>query len=165
MTAEVPWVNRATWPPGPWDAEPEDRVEFRHAGFPCLLVRGPAGAWCGYVGLPPGHPAHGADWDEPATADLSVHGGITYARPCQEGGPICHVPAPGEPDDLWWLGFDCNHTGDVAPRREADDIRLFGRSMLGTPTGWGTLHEYRTRDYARRETETLAEQLAGGVPR
>jgi hypothetical protein len=26
-------------------------------------VRGPSGSWCGYVGVPPGHPAHGLHYD------------------------------------------------------------------------------------------------------
>jgi hypothetical protein len=157
MSDQVSWVDRSKWGRGPWDAEPEDKVEFRHADLPCLLVRGPAGAWCGYVGVPPDHPLHGkrATYEaECPVGNLSVHGGITYEAPCQVGGHICHVPAPGEPDDVWWLGFDCNHSGDVAPKYEGFDSRL------GKPTGWGSLHEYRTRDYARRQTEQLAEQLA-----
>ena len=157
MSERVTWVDRTKWTPGPWDAETEDKVEFRHAGFPCLLVRGPAGAWCGYVGVPPGHPLHGkrATYEEDCpVGKLRVHGGITYEAPCQAGGHICHIPAPGEPDDVWWLGFDCNHAGDVAPKYDAIDRRL------GRPTGWGTLHEYRTMEYARAETESLSEQLA-----
>ncbi len=42
------FMNRKAWPPGEWDSEP-DREEFRHAGFPCLVVRGPMGALCGYT--------------------------------------------------------------------------------------------------------------------
>lgn len=171
MSEAVGWVNRAEWPPGPWDAEPEDKVEFRHAGFACLLVRGSAGAWCGYVGMPPGHRWHGAAYDDVRVIDEEgeasypdVHGGLTYAAACQVNGHICHAPAPGEPDDIWWLGFDCNHSGDVAPRDEGFHLRFPEHAgvfepRLGRPTGWGGVHRYQTRDYARRETERLAEQL------
>src|SRR5690606_29850193 len=115
---ETRWHDRSEWPPGPWDNEPEDTVECRVAGFPCLLVRGPSGAWCGYVGVPPGHSLHGKSYGDDAVDALNVHGGITYGGACQVGGHICHVPAPGEPDDVWWLGFDCNHSGDVSPNDE-----------------------------------------------
>lgn len=46
--------KKAKWPVGPWTTEP-DRVDFRHAGLPCILHRGFLGAWCGYAGVPPGH--------------------------------------------------------------------------------------------------------------
>lgn len=42
---------------GPWDSEP-NRVEWKHAGVPCLAVRNQFGAWCGYAAVPPGHPLH-----------------------------------------------------------------------------------------------------------
>ena len=47
-------MKNAAWGQGPWDDEP-DRVDFEHAGFPCLLLRNPRlGQWCGYVAVPPG---------------------------------------------------------------------------------------------------------------
>ncbi len=114
------FVDKSTWGDGPWQSEP-DRLEFRVPELPtlaCLMVRGPMGSWCGYVGVPPGHPAHGKDDGE---LDLKVHGGLTYAAPCMvesARGPealVCHVPQPGESDDVWWLGFDCGHAWDVSP--------------------------------------------------
>jgi hypothetical protein len=95
-------------------------------GLPCLIVRGPVGALCGYVGVPVGHPWHGLGYDdvgngpEPEDYDPDwypdVHGGLTYAGACRHtsdpASGICHVPEPGEPDDVWWLGFDCAHYGD-----------------------------------------------------
>lgn len=99
---------------GPWQSEP-DRVDFRHAGFPCLLHRnGHLGHWCGYVGVPPGHPAHGKGYED---IDVEVHGGLTYAHRCEP--PICHVAQPGEPDQLWWLGFDAAHCWDLVPGAHA----------------------------------------------
>lgn len=132
-------VDRKGWPAGPWDGEP-DRVEFRHAGFPCLIVRQSMGHLCGYVGVPLGHPWHGKGYDDvPARA----HGGLTYAEEC--GGEVCHVPAPGEPEDLWWLGFDCAHAGDLQPGA----MRFYAY-----PGG----EAYKTVDYVRAEALALATQ-------
>ena len=39
----------------------------------------------------------------------------TRNGPCQPGGHICHVVEDGEDDNVWWLGFDCSHSGDMAP--------------------------------------------------
>ncbi len=137
-------IDKSAWGPGPWQNEP-DRWEGEHEGFPLLAVRGKNhGAWCGYVAMPPGHPWHGktgcAEYPE-----VSVHGGLSYGNAC--GGDICHVPRPGEPDNVWWLGFDCVHAFDVAPAREA-------------MTGWMRIEGevYRTLDYVQAECRGLAEQ-------
>ncbi len=119
------WGDKSEWGFGPWVGEP-DRVEWRIPGtmhgLVCLAVRGPNGSWCGYVGVPPGHPAHGQDYTTiESAADLRVHGGLTFADKCQthEGAQVCHVPEPGEPDNVWWLGFDCAHSGDYSPAQVA----------------------------------------------
>lgn len=141
---------------GPWKHEP-DRVEFRHAGLPCLLNRAPILAWCGYVGLPPGHPARGDrrafDLDEV----VSVHGGLTFEGRC--GEVICHTPAAGESDDVWWVGFDCSHNGDYYPGRGVGAEKIIRRQWFGQG------EEYRDLAFVRRETERLAEQLAAMVPK
>jgi hypothetical protein len=126
--------------PGPWQAEP-DRIEWKHAGFVCLVTRNEInGHFCGYVGVPPGHPWHGVD-DSELRAD--VHGGCTYAEHCQDH--VCHVPEPGEPEHLYWLGFDCHHHGDLTPR---DVLR-------------GDVHgSYRDEAYVLDQTESLARQAA-----
>jgi hypothetical protein len=46
-----------------WDNEP-DRVEFESLGLPCLIVRNPFGALCGYVGVPEGHPWYYKDREQ-----------------------------------------------------------------------------------------------------
>ncbi|MDQ5841188.1 MAG: hypothetical protein M3537_08625 [Chloroflexota bacterium] len=77
--------DKTRWPAGPWHDEP-DRVEWvTAAGLPGLIVRGPAGALCGYAAVPPGHPYHGADYSD---LEVEVHGGLTYGAPCMEDGPI-----------------------------------------------------------------------------
>lgn len=144
----------------PWETEP-DHVEFKHQGFPCIAHRGPVGAWCGYVGVPPGHRAHGQHYREIEDV-VDVHGGLTYADACQ--GDICHKPAPGEPDDVWWFGFDCAHGGDVSPsmvklREERPDI------FPEPPLLWfGTEEVYRDLAYVQAETRRLAEQLGAMTP-
>lgn len=102
--------------------------------MPCLARRNSMGVWCGYAAVPPGHP---------------LHGGLTYADGCDgaEGEGICHVPEPGEPGDVWWFGFDCNHYHDQAPGM-LDVVVPFEGAV------------YRTIEYARQETERLADQLA-----
>lgn len=145
MQTETKSIDKSGWGPGPWQDEP-DRVEFEHLGFPCLMVRQKShGGWCGYVAVPPGHPWHGAGYD----LDVEIHGGITYGEKC--AGEICHVPKPGEPDDVWWLGFDCAHAWDFSPARDRTWPR-FGDEV------------YRTAAYVRGQCARLAEQAKTATP-
>lgn len=135
------------WGPGPWEAEP-DRIEWRIEGskLPRLAIRGPLGAWCGYVGLPEGHPMHGKSWDDDVYHELRVHGGLTYGEAC--AGNICHVPREGESDHVWWLGFDCAHAGDIMPGMQMSFAPLPGEA-------------YRDTAYVIMQVELLAAQLEG----
>lgn len=135
--------NKADLVPGPWHDEP-DREEFVYNGFSCLLNRNSFGAWCGYVAVPEDHPWFGKNYDD---IDASVHGGLTYSHQCQ--GEICHVAEPGMPDDVWWLGFDCAHYGDLMPPHKA-----WGEMGIGLDLGG----MYKDIDYVRRETKLLADQ-------
>lgn len=133
---------------GPWADEPDKAQWVDEAtGLDCLIVRNHYGALCGYVGLPPEHPWHGLDysdlwieigWDAP-------HGGLTFAGACAENTPegegICHIPEPGRPDNVWWLGFDCAHVGDLIP----------SGIMLVHPGD-----RYRDFEYVKGECTTLA---------
>lgn len=152
--AYVGSVDRTGWPAGPWDDEP-DKVQWPDpdTGLPCLAVRNEGGHWCGYVGLPPGHPLHGKGYDD---VDADVHGGLTFADECadamREDRYVCHVPGPGEPDHVWWLGFDCAHSGDYSPwkAKRAETEPIFAACY----------ETYRTIDYVRRQCASLAKQLA-----
>ena len=109
--------QKLAWPPGPWQDEPDkEQFEDPTTGFPCLINRNHMGSLCGYIGVDDGHPWYQADYDD---VDAEVHGGLTYSAFCQdeldEAHAICHVPGPGEPDKLWWLGFDCAHWQDITP--------------------------------------------------
>lgn len=159
MTRTHTYLDRTGWAPGPWDGEP-DHVEWRDpaTGLPCLTHRNRFGTWCGYVGVPPGHPWHGKDYDDEALYDVDVHGGLTYADLCDPDAPpqegICHVPEPGEPEDVWWLGFDCGHFMDQAPGLEAREREMTDPMppMLGLT--------YRTLGFVVDETTGLAGQVA-----
>lgn len=144
------------WGPGPWENEP-DRIEWRTPGskLPRLAIRGPLGSWCGYVGLPEDHPLHGRKaWGTGGNEEqrhdaidaLNVHGGITYAEAC--AGHICHVAREGEPEHVWWLGFDCAHSGDIRPG-------------LGRLPGVFASGQYRDVAYIIQQCEVLAAQLEG----
>jgi hypothetical protein len=152
-------TDKSTWGDGPWHEEP-DKVQWIDAatGLDCLIVRSPMGSLCGYVGLPPGHPAHGRDYDD---VDVAVHGDLTFAGACDEDAPeghgICHVPEPGRPADVWWLGFDCGHTFDVSP---AFDAGMRESGMPPLPHFAELPTTYKSLAYVRAEVEALARQLA-----
>jgi hypothetical protein len=154
----------------PWEEEPEGPHFFEAHGLRCAVTRGPMGAWCGYVAVPKGHPFFGKDSD--ANADgkkfsdvsnqpigkrgiiplllatqigeddpitiatlIDVHGSLTYSG--------TGVRGIGDKDS-WWFGFDCAHLGDIIPK-------------LGPTWRDGV---YRDLEYVKRETESLARQLA-----
>lgn len=157
-TINVPKIDKSNWPDGPWKNEP-DRVEFKHEGFDCLIQRVPHGNLCGYVAMPPGHPWHGKHYDD--LEGIEVHGGLTFSEECGGGfgGAVCHVPSPGEPDNVWWLGFDMAHAWDYAPNAhfcnnpEMIAYRLMGFDDLADGGG-----EYRTVEYVTEECKKLAAQ-------
>jgi hypothetical protein len=154
-------MDRTGWGEGPWSGEP-DKLQWidEATGYDCLIVRSDfSGALCGYVGVPPGHPLHGVGDDD---ADLDVHGGLTFAGGCQQGAPeghgVCHVPEPGRPADVWWLGFDCAHAWDLMPGMDA---RLRGLGMPPMPHFGGPPVTYKPVGYVREECARLAAQLVG----
>lgn len=156
------WTTRTEdkerWGEGPWDNEP-DVVHWisPSTGLNCLMLRGPMGSWCGYVGLQPGHPWWGRvlrDHDEdqlplpPEVYDLEVHGGITWA-----GNDLLHGIGDELEEDLWWIGFDCGHLMDEIPQQNYIN-RVLG--LPPPPDG----REYRGIEYVGAETENLARQIA-----
>jgi hypothetical protein len=106
-----------------------DEHEFEHAGFKCELRRGPVQAWCGYVLLPDDHPYSGRSMGDDNVIDLDVHGGVTFAGRIKDKG--------------FALGFDCGHLYDMV---------WYAHTGLNNGV-------YRTFEYAKKETERLAEQL------
>jgi hypothetical protein len=160
-TIEYRTHDKTGWGPGAWQDEP-DKVQWADpaTGLPCLIKRNGAGSLCGYVGVPDGHPWFGTDGDDLDGGGPHVHGGITYTGLCQPGpeaASICHVPAAGESDRVWWLGFDAAHSGDFCPAYEA---RV--REVIAGPGGSET---YRDRAYIEAQCAHLAHQVkeAAGV--
>lgn len=161
-------VDKSTWGDGPWRDEP-DKVQWTDetTGLPCLVVRSTlTGAWCGYVGVTEGHPWYGASPSD-ISHSVSVYGGLNFATFCQDDGDesqgICHVPVSGEPDHVYWLGFDCGHAFDLSPAMEArlrrldpalEEMRkaMFERAFPD--------EVYRDLGYVQGEVRSLAQQVA-----
>lgn len=163
-------LDRSQWPKGPWDDEP-DILEWidEDSGLNCKMLRGPGGHWCGYVGVPKGHPAFGMSYDpieyetipepvefwrrhvtkrvEYAVRELEAHGGLTYAAT--------------ENDGLHWFGFDCAHSDDLCPAYESTwaSLKKHGLSLRGMRL---TFDEavYRDLKFVKNECRELAAQLA-----
>jgi hypothetical protein len=154
------WLDKTTWGDGPWQDEP-DRIEWKDpvTGYPCLMLRhAHFGNWCGYVAVPPGHVLHGADWNA-ASDDVAsaAHSGLTFASGCMDDDrpkreQVCHAPAPGEPDNVWWFGFDCAHIGDQLPGMP-----------LALPPHPGHRDCYRDAPYVTERCTALAAALAAAV--
>lgn len=122
---------------------------------------------CGYVGVPNGHPLHGADYAEPTDALLPPGEGEQIGK----RSLIPLLVAAGNPElmtapdvvfdvhggltysggngkypvesDLWWLGFDCGHAGDR--------------------TRYNLDGEERSLEYVVDECESLARQITERV--
>ena len=130
---------------GPWNDE-ADKVAWVDAetGLGCIMLRQRNGTMSGYVGVGTDHPLYGFEPDAvPNDVSRSVHGGITYAKPCevnrferrahgkprQERYTVCHTTGVRTVqdyrmvqttqdefhEDLWWIGFDTDHPGDLVP--------------------------------------------------
>lgn len=141
--------DKASWGNGPWIYEPDDYyVEF--FDVPCYASRHPVtGNWCGYVELSDEHPWAGQSGDE---IDAFVHGGVTFSDRFSKLG------------DGWFIGFDCGHSGDVAPAHDARRKRAFDIGVVGgadddfKPT-------YKTLQYVLGELKELARQARDAAKR
>jgi len=158
-TIEYKYVDKADWERGEWDGEP-DKIQFQDekTGMPCLIVRGPSGALCGYVGVNPGHPFYEQEYDGCRLKNdddeyIDVHGGLTFSGFCHENADnhgICHLPDEGEEKKVWWLGFDCAHSGDYCP----------AHSRYGREFRRHEFESYKALGYVRHQVRKLAAQIA-----
>jgi hypothetical protein len=165
-TREWKFERCASLRDGPWKAEPDKKQWTDEAtGLPCLIVRNLSGALCGYVGVPPEHPAFKKHYND-LEGEFLCHGGLTFSSHCagerEDGDGICHIAGEGEPEP-WWLGFDCAHGGDLYPSFGASDAeRMFGRLLLeGSDVGHGI---YRDIAYVTNQCTNLARQLRDFEP-
>lgn len=110
---------------------------FSYKGFECHIRRfgnGDRVHLCGYVVIPECHWAYGKEYDFiTSVADISVHGGLTFAGDSIEPGS-------------WWIGFDCAHCMDISSLDE-----------LGQP--WTPNSSYRDMPYVENELKQLVEQI------
>lgn len=175
MTDVQTWTfDRHPTHPGPWVDEC-DRAQWVDPAtdLDCLVLRNRVGAWCGYVGVPPGHPFHGVGYHECALSQrcgesfcphspgyrMDVHGDLTFSSFCHEGAgldAICHVPLPGREPHVFWLGFDCSHHMDLAPH----DARDAAEERYGWSRELVDGRAYRDFGYVRDQCARLAQQLA-----
>lgn len=124
---EKRFIDKSEWGDGPWQNEP-DKIQWTDeaTGYPCLIVRQQYfGHLCGYVGVPEGHPYFKKPFHD-VHLD-SGHGSVNFSESCDEKNPeqhVCHVPAPGEPDLVWWFGFDCGHFQDASPAKSAREREM-----------------------------------------
>jgi len=177
--ATNPKIEKDNWPAGEWDNEP-DKIQWEDeaTGYPCLVVRNRMGALCGYVGVPNGHRFHGVGYDDVSIGKVDgeyndedyppAHGGLTFSNKCADGIPenegICHVPGPGEPDDPWWLGFDCAHGGDLVPSMinfHEQYLVTLSAEELAKREEWAVLRQdtYRNVAYVKARCAELAAWL------
>lgn len=150
-------INRAGWPAGPWDGEP-DSLLWSEGEVRCAVYRTDMGSLCGYVGFPPGHGWEGVEGDDldslPAGEELPSHRGFTYNEWCD--GRVC-VPVergvcPTCAGKRWVIGFDCAHSGDLIPRM----ARIFEHELKMAPPMLKDTDQYRTFPYARQLLVELA---------
>jgi|SRR5579864_3325511 len=131
--------------------------EWSHAGLQCAVVQArQCSNRCGYVRVPPTHPAHGKDYD---AVDIDVHGGLTFSslEPC----------STNEDGQGFWFGFDCAHFGDATidpqitlENAPTPELRKLLEINLKYPIRGEEDDHFWTQLEVERETERLAEQLA-----
>ena len=183
-------MDKTEWGPGPWQTEPDEASwTDERTGLACHALRHDfTGTWCGYVGVPPGHPFFGWGYREHVEIqdgdlecdidDVDVIGSFIYAlqggaeRGTIELGMVlrCHcgitwsgdLPWSDEPEAtrLWWFGFDTSHAWDYAPGMEAQLRRLMPPGHMRDRHRILDQHQtYRDLDYIRKEVASLAFQL------
>lgn len=154
-------IDKTGWPDGPWMTEPDKRNWITKAGLDGMIVRNRLGALCGYVAVPNGHPLYGADYNH--IDGLRAHGGLTYTDKCADH--ICHVPEPGRPSDVWWLGFDTAHAFDLIPGMmdiyKEVDRKNPGLAKLRKDSVYADV--YKDMGYVTAEVESLAAQVVAGL--
>lgn len=147
-------------PEGPWQLEP-DKMQWEdpETKLPCLIVRNHSGNLCGYVGVAEGHPFYEKRYSD-VSPEPACHGGLSFSNFCQEDPEgICHLPEPGEPDKVWWFGFDCAHGGDIIPSFLRLEIQELGIKHFTGKNPY--MHEtYKDILYVKNEVRLLAKQLA-----
>ena len=149
-TLKWTYIDKTTWGIGPWTDE-VDKIQWldEATSLPCLIVRGPIGNLCGYVGVNSTHPYFQKSYNL-IEHDIDVHGGLTFSDKCQKAVEgVCHLVENNEDDNVWWFGFDCGHYQDVSPK-----MLSYG-PIFKCQSG----QTYKTIEYVREQVLELAKQL------
>lgn len=181
-TIEYATLDKSSWGDGPWQNEPDKKQWLDETtNLPCMIRRGPSGAWCGYVGIDKSHPWFERCYSEDEVENtIDVHGCLTFAGKCKvemgtETG-ICHIVEENEDDNVWWFGFDCAHGMDYMPAFRAEIINVrqhmqktAAREALEALANSGSSifdddplkfgETYKNIDYVTQQTLQLAQQL------
>lgn len=140
--------EKSNWLRGEWDDEP-DKAQWidKATGLDCLIVRGPTGALCGYVGVPECSPLYKKEYTQ-VDEIIDVHGGLTFSKACNPNGnestDICHTGDVAN-KTVWWFGFDCAHGQDFTPAYSRH--KIFSYEI------------YRNFSYVKNQVTKLAKQL------
>lgn len=146
------FFNKKDFPPGKWLSEP-DLCRWHHAGLACLAIRDMSlGVWNGFVGVDASHSFNGHSLDtilkskEAFDIFFSVYGGISTAG---------KLPAKYKElsKNLWWLGIETSHGGDLMPLLKMEINNPDMAKMLSGQT-------YKDFAFIRKETNKLAKCMS-----
>jgi hypothetical protein len=113
-----------------------DYKAFEYKGYKCRIIRVGAGVskmihLCGYILIPQGKKYYQEYFDN---LDINIHGGITYSS----------TNLRFQPEEGWWIGFDCAHSGDLCYMYESENYS----------------HDvYRTMEFVESELKSAVDQL------
>ena len=110
--------------------------------FSCSIIRTNLLHLCGYVHITKDNQYWGVDYDN--ISGISAHGGISYTGHFFNNNR-----------EIWTIGFDCAHYGDLLPYSYLVDKC---NQLNFTPIS--NKDKYRDMDYVTTEIENLAEQLS-----
>lgn len=147
------FIDKTGWPKGPWLTEPDHIYWINdESGYRCVMRRNLIGAWCGYVGVPPGHALYMVMHTDPSYEFIDVHGNVAFSG-FKDSESILFSP----PMKTWWIGFDAMQDGDLCPGAGAT------LPVPKRPRKRGKLRDieqvYRDAEYIQNEVNFLAAQL------
>src|SRR5208282_2578011 len=106
-------MDKSKFGEGIWMTEPDELDWITSSGFPAYIRRNSMGFLCGYVGVSKDHCLYGKDYENFYYFD--VHGGITFSGTIEKYGV-----------ELFWIGFDVGHAGDLIPAFKEMNYSNFG---------------------------------------